>query len=82
MIQQLTDAGDQFKQPVLTVEMVSEAVVRQIIQQKSGQVILPGRLTFISLIRAFPSWLQERARVIGSKDLFNLRKSQALLEQK
>ncbi|PLN80385.1 hydroxysteroid 17-beta dehydrogenase 11 [Aspergillus taichungensis] len=82
MIQQLTDAGDQFKQPVLTVEMVAEAVVRQIVQQKSGQVILPGRLTFISLIRAFPSWLQERARGIGSRDLFNLRKTQSLQGQK
>ncbi|KAE8153734.1 hypothetical protein BDV25DRAFT_149062 [Aspergillus avenaceus] len=76
MIQQLTDAGQQFKQPVLTPEMVSAAVVKQILTQSSGQVIVPTTHTPISLVRAFPSWLQDAARSVGSKDLLNLRKWQ------
>lgn len=77
MIKQLTDAGKQFRQPVLTPEMVSTAVVKQILTQRSGQVILPSRLTFISLLRAFPSWLQDATRNAGSKNLKRLREWQA-----
>ncbi|PLB48550.1 hydroxysteroid 17-beta dehydrogenase 11 [Aspergillus steynii IBT 23096] len=77
MIKQLTDAGKQFRQPVLTPEMVSAAVVKQILTQSSGQVILPNHLTPISLVRAFPSWLQDAARNTGSKNLKRLREWQA-----
>lgn len=73
MIKQLTDAGDQFNQPVLTPQTVSAAVVKQILTQSSGQVILPSRLTHYSLVRAFPSWMQETARGIGSGILRKLR---------
>lgn len=74
MIKQLTDAGDQFNQPVLTPQTVSAAVVKQILTQSSGQVILPSRLSYYSLVRAFPSWMQEAARGIGSGILRKLRK--------
>lgn len=73
MIKQLTDAGDQFNQPVLTPQTVSAAVVKQILTQSSGQVILPSRLAHYSLVRAFPSWMQEAARGIGSGILRKLR---------
>ncbi|KAF9889512.1 hypothetical protein FE257_007222 [Aspergillus nanangensis] len=73
MIQMLTDAGKEFKQPVLTPEKVSAAIVKQILSQKSGQVILPGYLTVASLVRAFPTWIQEHVRKSASMDLLNLR---------
>ncbi|PIG89039.1 short-chain dehydrogenase/reductase 2 [Aspergillus arachidicola] len=59
--------------PILTTEMISAAVVKQILTQSSGQVIIPNHFSVISLIRAFPSWLQEAARGKGSKDLRVLR---------
>ncbi|KAL3471226.1 hypothetical protein BJX99DRAFT_238008 [Aspergillus californicus] len=77
MIKVLTDAGSDFKQPILTPEMVSEAVVKQVLAQSSGQVILPSYYTPISMLRAFPNWLQEYARGVGSKDFIRLRKAQA-----
>ncbi|EIT75417.1 hydroxysteroid 17-beta dehydrogenase 11 [Aspergillus flavus] len=73
MIKILTDVGHQFRGPILTTEMISAAVVKQILTQSSGQVIIPSHFSVISLIRAFPSWLQEAARGKGSKDLRVLR---------
>ena len=73
MIQILTDVGHQFRGPVLTPEMISAAVVKQILTQSSGQVIIPNHFSGISLIRAFPSWFQEFARGKGSNDLRVLR---------
>ncbi|GLB04415.1 hypothetical protein AtubIFM57258_010381 [Aspergillus tubingensis] len=73
MIQQLTDAGKEFKQPVLTVERVGSTIAKQIISGKSGQLVLPESLWWISLVRAWPTWLQETARGLASKDLVKLR---------
>lgn len=73
MIKPLTDAGDNFKEPVLTPQTVSAAVVKQILTQSSGQVILPSRLASYSLIRAFPTWVQEACRGIGSGILKKMR---------
>lgn len=82
MIKQLTDAGSVFKQPIMTVETVSNAVVKQILGQKSGQVILPPNLSNYRLVRAFPLWLQEIARGIGSNQLFQLRQWEAAEQKK
>lgn len=73
MIKQLTDA--KFNQPVMTVETVSNAVVKQILTQSSGQVILPTNLSHFRLVRGFPYWLQEIARGIGSAPLKKMRDS-------
>lgn len=75
MIKPLTETGQQFDQPILTPETVSNAICKQILTQSSGQVILPSRLTSYSLIRAFPTWAQETARGIGSGILHNVRRT-------
>lgn len=75
MIQMLVD--NKFNQPVMTTETVSRAVVKQILTQSSGQVILPANLSFYRLLRAFPRWLQEMARGIGSAPLKKMREQQA-----
>ncbi|RAL01461.1 SDR family oxidoreductase [Aspergillus ibericus CBS 121593] len=82
MIQQLTDAGNEFKQPVLTVERVGNAIAKQIVSGKSGQVILPEKYWVASLVRAFPTWLQERVRALASADLLHLREWQEKQEKK
>ncbi|KAL5043144.1 hypothetical protein BDW71DRAFT_130793 [Aspergillus fruticulosus] len=76
MIKVLTDAGSEFKQPILTPEMVSEAVVKQVLAQRSGQIILPGYYTPLSMLRAMPNWIQEYARGVGSRDFIKLREWQ------
>lgn len=76
MIQQLTDAGDLFKQPVMTVERVATAITRQVVSGKSGQVILPEAYSVASMVRAFPTWLQEHVRGLSSKDIRRLREGQ------
>ncbi|OAX79598.1 hypothetical protein ACJ72_06079 [Emergomyces africanus] len=81
MIQQLTRPGAVFNMPLMTVEVVSNAVVKQILSQRSGQVILPSGRSGISLLRAFPLWWQERARGFGSKQLRALRDIDTSLKQ-
>lgn len=76
MIKVLTDAGSEFKQPILTPEMVSEAVVKQVVSQRSGQIILPSYYTPLSMLRALPNWFQEFARGVGSRDFIKLREWQ------
>ncbi|KAL4943977.1 hypothetical protein BDV06DRAFT_188524 [Aspergillus oleicola] len=76
MIKVLTDAGSEFKQPILTPEMVSEAVVKQVLAQRSGQIILPSYYTPLSMLRALPNWFQEFARGVGSRDFIKLREWQ------
>ncbi|OJD12733.1 hypothetical protein AJ78_06711 [Emergomyces pasteurianus Ep9510] len=81
MIQQLTKPGSVFNMPLMTIEVVSNAVVKQILSQRSGQVILPPGRSGLSLLRAFPTWLQERARGVGSKRLKALRDMDTELKQ-
>ena len=43
MTKRLTSAGEErFKQPLLEPEVVAEAVVKQVLAQRHGQIILPG----------------------------------------
>ncbi|KAL2837379.1 hypothetical protein BJX68DRAFT_259605 [Aspergillus pseudodeflectus] len=69
MITTLTSAGDRFSQPILTPKEVADAVVRQILAQKSGQVILPGHLKPLSSLRALPLWIQGAVRGAAARSL-------------
>lgn len=60
---------------------VSSAVVKQIVSQSGGQVIIPSSINFISLLRGFPSWLQERVRDQDSLELVKLRELQMELSE-
>lgn len=73
MISILTGAGGHFKQRLLTPEMVSSAVVKQVVTQTSGQVILPLSHVPLAFLRALPTWLQEFVRGVASKDFVKLR---------
>jgi all-trans-retinol dehydrogenase (NAD+) len=43
-------------------EYVAGEVVKQVMSGRSGQLVLPPSLTTLSTIRAWPFWLQTRAR--------------------
>ncbi|PGH00589.1 hypothetical protein GX51_05688 [Blastomyces parvus] len=77
MIEKLTKPGTVFNMPTMTVDSVSKAIVKQVLSQRSGQVVLPAWQSGLRLMRSFPLWLQERARGIGSKKLKALRELDA-----
>ncbi|GAD93903.1 short-chain dehydrogenase/reductase 2 [Paecilomyces variotii No. 5] len=62
MIAMLEQAGKNFKQPIMDPEVVSSAIVKQIVNQTSGQVLLPPHLQSASRLRALPAWLQDIIR--------------------
>lgn len=47
---------------LLTVEDVSGPVLRQIFAGKGAQIVVPSRLTLVSSLRGWPSWVQEFLR--------------------
>ncbi|KAJ6130969.1 hypothetical protein N7523_001429 [Penicillium sp. IBT 18751x] len=73
MIKLLTDHESHFRQPIMTVQTVSDAICKQILTQNSGQVILPKSQTAASFVRAMPTWMQEGIRTVASGSLRRLR---------
>ena len=61
MIRPLT-SNPNFKDKVIEPEVVSSAIVKQIIAGSSGQIILPQEYRSVSMLRAWPSWFQEYVR--------------------
>ncbi|KAJ5761795.1 uncharacterized protein N7511_005177 [Penicillium nucicola] len=76
MIKILTDNERHFKQPIMTPQVVSAAICKQILEQRSGQVILPSSQSVASLVRAMPTWMQEGVRAFASGALKKMRAAQ------
>ena len=51
-----------FKDSVLEPEEVVSAIVNQVVSGKSGQLILPKSLAFMSTLRSWPWWMQNSVR--------------------
>lgn len=79
MITMLTDQGS-FKQPVMTPQVVADAICKQILTQSSGQILLPKSQSIASVVRAMPFWLQEAVRTHASGDLRKMRVAQSAAE--
>lgn len=56
-----------FLMPSLEPETVAEAIAKQILSGKSGQVIIPGLANILTSFRAFPHWYQLQVRTDGEK---------------
>ncbi|KAJ5951504.1 uncharacterized protein N7479_009917 [Penicillium vulpinum] len=69
MIKKITDNEAHFRQSIMTPQVVSEAICKQILTQTSGQIILPPNQSVASLVRAMPSWMQEGVRNLVSRGL-------------
>ncbi|CAG8144580.1 unnamed protein product [Penicillium olsonii] len=80
MITMLTDQGSNFKQPIMTPQVVADAICKQILTQRSGQILLPKSQSIASVVRAMPFWLQEAVRTHASGDLRKMRLAQAQAE--
>jgi all-trans-retinol dehydrogenase (NAD+) len=62
MLGKLTE-NKKFAGVCVDIDDVSDAVLKQVLSGKSGQVVLPANLRFVApAIRGFPSWWQERIR--------------------
>ncbi|KAF7534925.1 hypothetical protein G7054_g5824 [Neopestalotiopsis clavispora] len=48
---------------------ISDAVVAQVTSGQSGQVILPKKFSYLSGLRGYPSWFQEKARAASANVL-------------
>ena len=77
MIKMLTEHEAHFSQPIMTTQVVSDAICKQILTQTSGQVILPASQSVASLVRAMPTWMQEGVRNFASSTLKKMRNLQA-----
>lgn len=73
LIRNLTEAGDSFDQPIMDTGIVSGAVVKHILERKSGSIILPASSSVATFIRSFPSWLQEWLRSSFSLKVMKVR---------
>lgn len=82
LIDGLVKAGKQFKSPIMSPKDVSSAVVKQIVSQSGGQVIIPSNQSSASQLRGFPNWMQERFRNKGSLGLLKLRQMQMGLDSR
>jgi all-trans-retinol dehydrogenase (NAD+) len=54
--------GSQFLLPALEPETVAEAIVRQVLKGKSGQIIVPAFGATLTALKAFPHWYQVGVR--------------------
>lgn len=61
------DTGNAFLMPPLEPATVAEAIVKQVLSGRSGQIILPGFGGVGAMLRAMPHWHQNRIRVKGEK---------------
>ncbi|KAF4631387.1 hypothetical protein G7Y89_g6745 [Cudoniella acicularis] len=62
LIAPLVTGSAAFPKDILTPEEVSNAIVSQILSGRGAQIILPPKISIISGIRGFPTWLQEKIR--------------------
>lgn len=76
MVDGLIKGGKHFKAPIMSPKEVSSAVVKQIVSQTGGQVIIPSNHGSASFLRGLPSWMQERERNKRSEKLVKLRELQ------
>lgn len=49
-------------QTLMDAHVVSNAIVKQVLSGRGGQIIIPKRASFVSGLRAWPTWLQEAFR--------------------
>ena len=69
LIESYASSEKVFKKSMLEPEVVAEAVVKQILTQRGGQIILPENKFVISLLRAFPHWIQRGITAAADKGL-------------
>ncbi|KAJ5162526.1 Dehydrogenase RED2 [Penicillium capsulatum] len=77
MIKMLTDYESHFRQPIMTVQTVADAITKQVLTQNSGQIVVPGYQSNVGIVRALPTWIQEGVRTIASSSFQRLRQVQS-----
>ncbi|VUC38070.1 unnamed protein product [Clonostachys rosea] len=70
MIARLKEQG-KMRDPTVSPEEVAGRVVDQLYSTYGAQIVVPGSLGWVSLLRGFPGWLQEGIRDSVSVDLLS-----------
>jgi short-subunit dehydrogenase len=70
--------GASFLLPVQAPESIAEAVVKQILSGRSGQVITPEAGGMFPALRAYPDWHSFRVRSQGEKAMLNYKGRQVI----
>jgi short-subunit dehydrogenase len=68
----------QFLVPALEPETVAEAIVKQVLSGRSGQIMIPGIGAMLALLRGFPHWCQIRVRTDGRNFMKNWKGRQVI----
>jgi len=71
-------ADSRFLLPALEPESVAEAVVRQVLSGRSGQIILPRFGSTLASLAAMPHWYQNRVRAKNETLMTNFRGRQVV----
>ncbi|KAF2491553.1 NAD(P)-binding protein [Lophium mytilinum] len=58
---------------ILTKEAVAEAVVEQVFSCRGGQLVIPGRVGWMTMMKGLPNWAQEVLRDGGSRGVMDAR---------
>ncbi|KAL7798535.1 hypothetical protein V8C37DRAFT_368195 [Trichoderma ceciliae] len=72
------DQGSSFLLPVQAPESIAEAVVKQILSGRSGQVIMPEAGGMFPAFRAYPDWHSFRVRSQGQRSMLNYKGRQVI----
>ncbi|KAL7817737.1 NAD(P)-binding protein [Trichoderma gracile] len=70
--------GSRFMMPPQEPESVAEAVVKQILSGRSGQVIMPEAGGMLAALRVYPDWRSYRARSRGQRSMLNFKGRQVI----
>ncbi|KAK7402676.1 hypothetical protein QQX98_011585 [Neonectria punicea] len=67
-----------FLMPQLEPESVADAVVKQVLTGRSGQVVIPGTGTILTALRALPDWYSVSLRAKAEAAMTNFRGRQVI----
>lgn len=72
------DQKTDFLMPQLEPESVADAVVKQVLTGRSGQVVIPGTGTTLAALRTLPDWYSVRVRAKAETAMTNFRGRQVI----
>ncbi|KAF2811653.1 NAD(P)-binding protein [Mytilinidion resinicola] len=58
---------------ILKKEKIAEAVVEQVLSCKGGQLLIPGRVGWMTMLKGLPNWVQEVLRDRGSEGVMDAK---------
>jgi len=67
LVRALEDSLKKHRSPIMSADTVANAIVKQILSGRSGQIIVPALAQPVAGLRGWPTWLGENFRDGASK---------------